>query len=145
MEIVALISKPEQEQRAIELLRTRDLSSDTISFFLWQLLPLARGHDLQAVGRLLNGHFGFTKWSYLLPLIGESTGHIDLFLTVGNRRHVVVRGPSIAFSRAWHAAAGILPPGLGEPVVEFLVEPCEAVRRLEEGLARHGEELRQAF
>ncbi|NDC62880.1 MAG: hypothetical protein EBZ59_02595 [Planctomycetia bacterium] len=42
----------------------------------------SRGHDLQAIGRILNGYFGFAKWAYVLPIVGESTGHLDLFLTV---------------------------------------------------------------
>lgn len=164
--IVALVSKPEQEERTTELLRSRGLSTDTITFFLWPAesmwvqdfgpqvvvdgdarvidfeyevpgrevenqLPMAfaatfglkithchlameggsylsngrglcisstnlidqnkaRGHDLQAVGRLLNRHFGFEKWSYVLPLIGETTGHIDLFLTVGGPSTVLL-------------------------------------------------------
>ena len=164
--IVALISKPEQEERTLELLRSRGLSTDTISFFLWPAesmwvqdfgpqvvvdgeprvidfeyevpgrevenqLPMAfaatfgmkiahchlameggsylsngrglcisstslidqnkaRGHDLQAIGRLLNGHFGFEKWSYVLPIIGETTGHLDLFLTVGGPSTVLL-------------------------------------------------------
>lgn len=43
---------------------------------------LGRGHDLQAIGRMLNRHFGFETWVYLPPLHGESTGHLDLFLSV---------------------------------------------------------------
>lgn len=42
-----------------------------------------RGHDLQAIGRMLNRYFGFQKWTYILPIIGETTGHIDLFLNIG--------------------------------------------------------------
>lgn len=29
---------------------------------------------------MLNRYFGFRKWPYMLPLIGETTGHIELFL-----------------------------------------------------------------
>lgn len=157
--IIALISKPEQEGRTLELLRSRGLATDTIRFFLWPAvsmwvqdfgpqvvvgsdarvidfeytvpgrevenqLPMAfaatfgmqiahchlameggsylsngrglcisstslidhnkaRGHDTHAIGRLLNGYFGFNKWSYVLPIVGETTGHIDLFLSIG--------------------------------------------------------------
>jgi agmatine deiminase len=55
-----------------------------------------RGHDLQAVGRLLNRGFGFTKWSYVQPIIGETTGHVDLFLTIGD--------PNKVFLAAYDAA-----------------------------------------
>ncbi len=41
-----------------------------------------RGQDLHAVGRMLNRYFGFRKWTYILPIIGETTGHIDLFLNI---------------------------------------------------------------
>lgn len=167
--IIALISKPEQEQQALDLLHSRELETDTISFFLWPAasmwvqdfgprivvdgephvvdfeyrvsdrevenqLPMAfaatfgmkiahchlvmeggnclsngrglcissttladqnqeRGHDLHAVGRMLNRYFGFRKWSYILPIIGETTGHIDLFLNIG--------GPHMAFLAAY--------------------------------------------
>jgi agmatine deiminase len=61
------------------------ISSSTI---IDQNLP--RGHDLQAIGRRLNSTFGFTRWVYLKPLIGESTGHVDLFLTVGGTNKVIL-------------------------------------------------------
>lgn len=167
--IIGLISKPEQEEQTLDLLSSRGLTTDTISFFLWPAasmwvqdfgprividdephvvdfeytvtereienqLPMAfaatfgmkidhchlvmeggnclsngrglcissttlvdqnrdRGHDVYAIGRMLNRHFGFRKWSYILPIIGETTGHIDLFLNIG--------GPNTVFLAAY--------------------------------------------
>ena len=54
---------------------------------------LGRGHDLQSIGRMLNRHFGFETWVYLPPIHGESTGHLDLFLSVG--------GPATVFLAAY--------------------------------------------
>ena len=54
---------------------------------------VGRGHDLQAIGRLLNRHFGFNTWACLPPILGESTGHLDLFLSVG--------GPATVFLAAY--------------------------------------------
>jgi agmatine deiminase len=157
--IIALISQPEQEEQTRDLLHSRALSTDTISFLHWPAasmwvqdfgprmvvhgdaqvvdfeyvvsgrevenqLPMAfaatfglkiahchlameggsclsngrglcisstrlieqnqgRGHDLEGIGRMLNSSFGFEKWSYVLPIIGETTGHVDLFLSIG--------------------------------------------------------------
>lgn len=167
--IIALISKPEQEQQTLDLLRSRDLEAGTIRFFLWPAasmwvqdfgprfvvdggphvvdfeyrvpgrevenqLPMAfaatfgmkiahchlvmeggnclsngrglcissttlidqnreHGQDAPAIGRMLNRYFGFSKWSYILPITGETTGHIDLFLNIG--------GPHTAFLAAY--------------------------------------------
>lgn len=163
--IIALISKPDQEERTLELLRSRMLATDNVCFFLWPAesmwvqdfgpqivvdgdvrvidfeysvpgrevenqLPMAfaatfgmkiahcrltmeggsylsngrglcisstrlieqnrgRGHEVSDIGRLLRDYFGFTKWCYVLPIIGETTGHLDQFLSIG--------GPSTVF------------------------------------------------
>ena len=170
--IVALISKQEQEERVLQLLRSRGLATDTIQFFLWPAvsmwvqdfgpqqvvdgdvrvidfeyqvpgrevenqLPMAfaatfgmkiahchlameggsylsngcglcvsssrlieqnqeRGHDIQAIARILNGDFGFEKWAYVLPIVGETTGHLDLFLSIG--------GPATVFLASYDPA-----------------------------------------
>jgi agmatine deiminase len=162
--IIALVSKPDQERRTLELLRSRGVATDRIVFFTWPAesmwvqdfgpqqvlgddvrvvdfeyavagreiddqLPLAfaatfgmkvthchlemeggsllsngqgvcitstqlieqnkrRGLDLQGIGRLLNTEFGFSKWIYVMPLVGETTGHLDLFLALGGPRTV---------------------------------------------------------
>ena len=52
-----------------------------------------RGHDLHIIGSMLNNSFGFEKWSYVLPIIGETTGHVDLFLNFG--------GPNTVFLAAY--------------------------------------------
>lgn len=49
-----------------------------------------RGHDTQAIGQILNADFGFNRWSYVLPLAGESTGHLDMFLTITGPATVVL-------------------------------------------------------
>lgn len=49
-----------------------------------------RGLDIQGVGRILNTAFGFQRWVYLMPLIGETTGHLDLFLTVAGPSTVLL-------------------------------------------------------
>lgn len=49
-----------------------------------------RGQDLHAVGRMLSRYFGFRKWSYIQPIIGETTGHVDLFLNIGGPNTVFV-------------------------------------------------------
>jgi agmatine deiminase len=42
---------------------------------------------------MLHRHFGFRQWTYILPIIGETTGHIDLFLNIG--------GPQTVFLAAY--------------------------------------------
>lgn len=49
-----------------------------------------RGYDLQAVGAILSRDFRFEQWSYLPPLKGEPTGHIDMYLTLTSPTSVVV-------------------------------------------------------
>jgi agmatine deiminase len=49
-----------------------------------------RGHDVQAIGRILHADFGFDRWSYVRPLAGEPTGHLDLFLTIAGPRTVLL-------------------------------------------------------
>ena len=51
---------------------------------------IPRGHDVQGIGRILREDFGFDHWSYVLPLAGESTGHLDLFLTIAGPATVVL-------------------------------------------------------
>jgi agmatine deiminase len=41
-----------------------------------------RGYDLQAIGSILQADFRFKQWTYLPPLIGEPTGHVDMFVTL---------------------------------------------------------------
>lgn len=170
--IVALLSKPEQEQRTLDLLKSHGIATDRIRFFIWPAesmwvqdfgpqvvlgddvrvvdfeyavpgreienqLPMAfaatfgmkvahchlvmeggsflsngrglcisstrmidqnqtRGYDLQAIGRILHDDFGFERWAYVPPLVGESTGHLDLFLTLG--------GPSTVLLAAYDPA-----------------------------------------
>lgn len=49
-----------------------------------------RGRDAQAIGQILHEDFGFTRWSHVLPLAGESTGHLDMFLTIAGPATVVL-------------------------------------------------------
>lgn len=164
--IVGLISRPEQEQLALGLLKMNGLKTEHVSFFLWpaasmwvqdfgpqQLvngdvriidfayhhpgrdaedeLPMAfaatygmkiahskltleggnflsngrglcissaalieqnqvRQYDIPTIGRILKSDFRFSQWSYLMPIVGESTGHLDMFLTIANPSTVVL-------------------------------------------------------
>jgi agmatine/peptidylarginine deiminase len=49
-----------------------------------------RGYDLQAIGAILQRSFRFTQWSYLPPLIGEPTGHVDMYFAFTSPTTVVV-------------------------------------------------------
>lgn len=55
-----------------------------------------RGFDVQSIGKSLHTAFGFERWAYLPPIIGEPTGHIDLFLSIG--------GPATVFLAAYDPA-----------------------------------------
>jgi agmatine/peptidylarginine deiminase len=166
MEIVALISSADQQQRTIDLLTSHQIPTDHIHFFLWPAssmwvqdfgpvisvgrelrvldftyqflerdvenqLPLAfaatygmkiehvhlsmeggnllsngrglclssssliaenesRKYDLQKVGGILQHYFHFKQWTYMTPLIGEPTGHVDMFATFTSPTTVLV-------------------------------------------------------
>lgn len=49
-----------------------------------------RNYDLAAVATALKNDFRFKQWSYLMPLIGEDTGHLDMFLTITDPSTVVL-------------------------------------------------------
>jgi agmatine/peptidylarginine deiminase len=49
-----------------------------------------RGYDLQTVGAILMRDFRFQQWSYLPPLIGEPTGHVDMYVTLTSPSSVIV-------------------------------------------------------
>lgn len=49
-----------------------------------------RNYDLQMVGAVLQRDFRFQNWSYLPALIGEPTGHVDMYLTLTSPNSVVV-------------------------------------------------------
>ncbi len=42
---------------------------------------LQRGCRRAEIGSILAKHFGFTSWVYVRRLIGEPTGHVDMFMT----------------------------------------------------------------
>ncbi|MEI8229105.1 MAG: agmatine deiminase family protein [Planctomycetota bacterium] len=48
------------------------------------------GHDVEGIGRILHADFGFDRWSHVLPLAGESTGHLDMFLTIAGPATVLL-------------------------------------------------------
>jgi agmatine/peptidylarginine deiminase len=50
----------------------------------------ARGYDLQAVGSVLQSDFRFKQWTYLPPLVGEPTGHVDMFVTLTSPSSAIV-------------------------------------------------------
>jgi agmatine/peptidylarginine deiminase len=50
----------------------------------------ARQYDVATIGRILNEDLRFTQWSYLMPLVGESTAHLDMFLTIADPSTVVL-------------------------------------------------------
>jgi agmatine/peptidylarginine deiminase len=49
-----------------------------------------RNYDLNAVATVLKNEFRFKQWSYLMPIIGEETGHLDMFLTITDPSTVVL-------------------------------------------------------
>lgn len=49
-----------------------------------------RGMDLKTVGAILQKTFRFTQWSYLPPLLGEPTGHVDMYVTLTSPTTAVV-------------------------------------------------------
>ena len=49
-----------------------------------------RNYDPETVGSLLREYLGFEEWIPLPPLEGESTGHVDMFLTLVKPDVVVV-------------------------------------------------------
>jgi len=56
----------------------------------------SRGFDIQSIGRFLHTAFNFKDWIYVPPIIGETTGHLDLFLSLG--------GPGTIFLAAYDPA-----------------------------------------
>ncbi len=50
----------------------------------------ARQYDIPAIARILKEDFHFTQWAYLMPLSGELTGHLDMFLTIVDPATVVL-------------------------------------------------------
>lgn len=50
----------------------------------------SRGYDLQTIGAILQKSFRFSQWSYLPPLIGEPTGHVDMYVALTSPTTVVV-------------------------------------------------------
>lgn len=40
-----------------------------------------RGYDAQQICKILHEKFHFEKWTYLKPMVGEPTGHADMFVT----------------------------------------------------------------
>jgi agmatine/peptidylarginine deiminase len=49
-----------------------------------------RGYDLQVVGSILQSDFRFKQWTYLPPLAGEPTGHVDMFVTLTSPTTAIV-------------------------------------------------------
>lgn len=41
-----------------------------------------RGYDIPAIGRILRDYYGVKTWVYLDALVGEPTGHVDMFVTL---------------------------------------------------------------
>lgn len=61
-----------------------------------------RGYETPAIGSVLRETYGASMWVYLKPLIGETTGHVDMFMTLV-APNVVVLGqydPSIDAANA---------------------------------------------
>lgn len=50
----------------------------------------ARQYDIPAIARILKDDFRFTQWAFLMPLSGELTGHLDMFLTIVDPATVVL-------------------------------------------------------
>lgn len=50
----------------------------------------ARHYDIAAIAQILEKDFHFTRWTYLVPIDGEPTGHLDMFLTIANPSTVVL-------------------------------------------------------
>ena len=49
-----------------------------------------RGYDFQKIASILKSDFRMNQWSYLLPLEGEATGHVDMYLTFVDPTTVVL-------------------------------------------------------
>lgn len=49
-----------------------------------------RDYDVATIARILKDDFRFSHWTYLMPLVGESTGHLDMFLTIADPSTVVL-------------------------------------------------------
>lgn len=50
----------------------------------------SRGFDIPSIGKFLHKAFGFKDWVYLPPIVGEPTGHLDLFLSMGGPTTVLL-------------------------------------------------------
>ena len=51
---------------------------------------LGRYASVKEIGEVLKNELRFTMWSYLPPLVGEPTSHVDLFLTIAGPSSVVL-------------------------------------------------------
>lgn len=49
-----------------------------------------RQYDVPTIARILKDDFRFSNWTYLMPLEGEPTGHLDMFLTIADPTTVVM-------------------------------------------------------
>lgn len=49
-----------------------------------------RQYDVATIGRILKDDFNFSRWTYLMPIDGEPTGHLDMFLTIADPTTVVL-------------------------------------------------------
>lgn len=176
VQILGLISAPEQGQQVLDLLRRHGVSTDNIRFFFWPAVSMwvqdfgpkfligddeirvvdycygfpdreaenqiclafaakfglkianskltmeggnlltngrgfcltsssilaqneSRGYDVRRIGSILKSDFRMNQWTYLLPLEGEPTAHIDMFLTLVDPKTVVLgqyKGPDDA-------------------------------------------------
>lgn len=50
----------------------------------------SRGYDVNRIASILKSDFRMSQWSYLMPLEGEPTGHIDMYLTIVDPQTVVL-------------------------------------------------------
>lgn len=57
----------------------RGLCLTTAALTNWNV---ARGYNVQQIGTVLRHFFGIKHWIYIRPLLGEPSGHIDMFLTL---------------------------------------------------------------
>lgn len=55
-----------------------------------RLIEQNQGLGLHDIGLILKRHFGFQQWCYLPPIVGESTGHVDMFLSIGGPSTVLL-------------------------------------------------------
>lgn len=166
VQIIGLISAPEQEQQVLELLHKNQVATGNIDFFFWPAISMwvqdfgpmfligddirvvdycygfpdreaenqlclafaakygmkiansrltmeggnlltngrgfcltssiviaqneSRGYDVNRIAAILKNDFRMSQWSYLLPLDGEPTAHIDMFLTIVDPMTVVL-------------------------------------------------------